>query len=167
MQIFAHSLGIAAMLILISSLQIHDKKKLVIMQTAGVICFSLHYFLIGAYSGAALNLICAIRNLLYYRRTARGENGVLIPIIFAVLIIIASVFSWDGYHSLFIISGLVINTLGLGLLGTQNFRKSLLVSCPLVLIYNIFEFSIGGIINEALSIISATIGIIRYIRKKR
>ncbi len=167
MEIIAHALGIIAALILILSFQVHDKKMLVVTQTIGFFCFSIHYFLIGAYSGAALNLICSVRNILYYLRTKNSKNGPLLPIIFAIILVIASAFSWDGYHSLFIIIGLAINTLSLGLLDTQNFRKSLLISCPLVLLYNIFELSVGGIINEGLSIISGIIGILRYIKVKK
>ena len=167
MEIIAHGLGIIAAFVLIMSFQIHNKKKLVVAQTIGVLCFCTHYFLIGAYSGAALNLICSVRNILYYLRTKNNKNGPLLPIILAVILIIVSAFFWDGYHSLFIIIGLTVNTLALGFLNTQNFRKSIFISCPLVLIYNIFEFSLGGIINESLSIVSAFIGIIRYIKVKK
>ena len=49
----------------------------------------------------------------------------------------------------------------------QNIRKSILVTSPLVLIYNIFEFSIGGIANESLSIVSSLIGIVRDKKAKQ
>lgn len=44
----------------------------------------------------------------------------------------------------------------------QLLRKSVLATSTMVTIYNIFVFSIGGIANEVISIISSIIGIIRY-----
>ena len=75
---------------------------------------------------------------------------------------VLSLFSWDGYHSLLIAVGLMINTLCMGLFDAQDLRKSVLITCPMVLIYNVFELSYSGMINESISLISAAIGILRY-----
>ena len=40
--------------------------------------------------------------------------------------------------------------------------KSILLTCPMILAYNVFEASYSGMISETMSIISAVIGIIRY-----
>jgi hypothetical protein len=37
----------------------------------------------------------------------------------------------------------------------------------MVLIYNIFVFSIGGITNEAVAIVSSIVGIIRFRKSKK
>ncbi|MBQ3591957.1 MAG: YgjV family protein, partial [Clostridia bacterium] len=44
----------------------------------------------------------------------------------------------------------------------QLLRISILFTCSLILVYNIFVFSIGGILNESVSIVSAAIGIVRF-----
>ena len=41
-------------------------------------------------------------------------------------------------------------------------RKSILVTCPLALIYNILVASVGGTVLESVNIVSAAIGIYRY-----
>ena len=41
-------------------------------------------------------------------------------------------------------------------------RKSILVTSPLVLIYDVFTLSIGGIVYETVAIVSSIIGIVRY-----
>ncbi len=167
MEIVGHILGFIATAILISSYQIHNKQKLLVTQTIGVACFCVHYILIGAYSGFALNVVCAIRNLIYNYMEKKGKKGWVIPAFLSLCIAGVSVFSWDGYHSLFIISGLMLNTFAMGVCNTQNLRKTILISCPLVLAYNLFELSFGGALNESLSIISAAIGIVRYNREKK
>ena len=48
----------------------------------------------------------------------------------------------------------------------QILRYSLLVTCVMVLIYNVNVFTIGGILNEIVSFVSAAVGIIIYLVKK-
>ena len=73
--------------------------------------------------------------------------------------------SWQGPISLLIIVALAANTVFLSLGKPQVLRYSILVTSLMVLIYNIYVLSIGGILNESIAILSAFIGIIRF-RKK-
>ena len=165
MEIIGHAFGVVAIGMFFLSYQMFDKKKLLLVQTLATATLCLQYILIGAYSGFALNIVCIIRNVLYYRRDKKGVSGILLPIILALTMAIVSLFSWDGYHSLFIILGLMINTVCMGVCNSQNLRKSILITCPLILIYNLFELSYSGAISETISLISAVIGIIRYNKK--
>jgi hypothetical protein len=61
---------------------------------------------------------------------------------------------------------LAINSFCTGVCIPQNFRKSLLLTCVLALIYNVIVFSIAGMLNESISIVSAIIGIIRFKKEK-
>ena len=55
----------------------------------------------------------------------------------------------------------MINTMYLSVQSPQTIRKSILLTSTMILIYDIFVSSYGGIINEALAITSSIIGIIR------
>lgn len=46
-------------------------------------------------------------------------------------------------------------------------RKSILVTSPLVLVYNIFARSVPGVFNETIALVSSIIGIIRHVKNKR
>lgn len=162
MEIIGHVFGVVAIGSFFLSYQMFDKKKLLFVQTFATAMLCLQYILIGAYSGFGLNIVCIIRNILYYRRDKKGTHGIWLPITLALTMAVVSLFSWDGYHSLFIIFGLMINTVCMGVCNSQNLRKSILISCPLILIYNLFELSFSGAVSETISIISAIIGIVRY-----
>lgn len=163
MKLIGHILGFIAIGLFFLSYQVFDKKKLLVVQTAATALICLQYILIGAYSGFALNVVCILRNLLYYHRDKKILSGVWLPFVLAVIMAVISLFSWDGYHSLLIVAGLMINTVCMGLCDAQNLRKSVLVTCPMVFTYNIIEHSYSGMISEAVSFTSALIGIIRYI----
>ncbi|MBR0359892.1 MAG: YgjV family protein, partial [Clostridia bacterium] len=48
----------------------------------------------------------------------------------------------------------------------QNVRKSVLLTCLMVLVYDVIEHSVGGVVYESVAIISAIIGLIRFRRKE-
>ena len=79
---------------------------------------------------------------------------------------VMSAFLWEGYHSIFFVIGITVNTLAMGYLNAQNLRKSILLTSSLILIYNLFIPSIGGSINEVVAIASSAIGIYRHRAKK-
>ncbi|MBQ9083050.1 MAG: YgjV family protein [Clostridia bacterium] len=157
-----HIIGVIAIGLYFLSYQIFDKKKLLFVQTLATAMMCLQYILIGAYSGFGLNIVCIIRNLLFYHRDKKALSGVWLPVLLAVVMAVVSLFSWDGYHSLLIILGLMINTVCMGICDSQNLRKSVLLTCPMIMIYNVFAHSYSGIISETISLISAAIGIVRY-----
>ena len=80
--------------------------------------------------------------------------------------VVLGIFSWQAWFSIFLIIALAANTVFLSLGNPQLLRKSILATSSLVIIYNLFVFSIGGLANEALAIISSIIGIIRFRKTK-
>ena len=83
-------------------------------------------------------------------------------IILSIIMTFLGALSWQGPISLLMIIALAANTLFISFGDTQLLRKSILVTSTMVVIYNIYVFSIGGIANEVISIISSVIGIIRF-----
>lgn len=166
MQIFltsiGHVLGFVSVGLFFYSYQCTEKRKLMIIQTVATALSCVQYLLIGAFSGFALNLVCIIRNLAFYFRDKYKRTDLVLPILFSVCMAAASAFSWEGTHSLLITAGLVVNTMCMGMFGASDFRKTILISSSLILIYNIFAVSYSGILSESISLVSVVIGIIRY-----
>lgn len=167
MKIAGHIIGFVALFLFICSYQLRDKRRLLVVQTAATVLICLQYLLIGAYTGFALNIVCAARNVIYYHRDKRFFSGWLPPLLLAGIMAVVSVFSWEGYHSLLIIVGLMINTVCLGVCTTQNLRKSILLTCSMLAAYNVFAGSISGFINESLSVASAAVGLVRFAKEIR
>ena len=165
--IIGQILGLVALAFTALSYQMNDNRKLLVMQTISTAMFCVHYYLIGAAPGLTLNIICILRNLIYYNRDKKIFSGWLFPILFSLSQGIVGIFSWQGWYSILIIVGLMINTLFLALPSAQTIRKSILLTSSLILVYDIFVLSIGGIINEALAILSSVIGIIRLRKKEQ
>ena len=166
MELAGQILGFIAVILGIISFQMKTAKKLVIMNLAVCVTFCMHYFCIGAYSGLALNFVGVLRNIFYANKNSKFYSKRVTPVIFAIIMGVMGVLSWQGAKSLLVISGLVINTVCMSFENPQNIRKSILVTSPLVLIYDIIEFSIGGMIYETMVIVSSIVGIFRYKNRK-
>ena len=154
--------GVLAVILGFVSFQVRTQKMLLLCQTFTALTFVIHYFLIGAWSGMALNMVAMARNLVYARRDLKIFSGKYWPIIFTVVMGISGLFSWQDWYSVLAILGLVINSLCMSFKDPQNIRKSILVTSPMVLVYNAFAFSVGGMIYESVAIVSAVLGLIRF-----
>ena len=161
-EIIGHILGFISVALFFYSYQVSQKTKLVVIQTVATALGCIQYLFIGAYSGFALNIVCIIRNFVFYFRDKKQSKEWISPVILALGIAVASFFSWEGMHSLLITAGLAFNTVCMGMCNQKTFRKTILISSTCILIYNIFAHSYSGLLSESISLISAMIGIYRY-----
>ena len=154
--------GIIAVILGFVMYQIKDAKRLLMVKIFICIVFCIHYFFLKATSGMILNAVGAVRSITYYNRDRVGKYEKYLPVVFAIIMGIMGIYFWEAWYSVFVVVGLVINSVALSFKNPQNLRKSILISSPLVIIYNAFIMSIGGIIFESVSVISSVIGLIRY-----
>ncbi len=148
------------------SFQMKTSKGILFFQILTGLIFSFHYFLIGAMTATALNLLATITSICYIIRNKRGNKGLFVPIFFTVLVFVTGLLTWDDWYSIFIMVGLLINTVSLSLSNPQTIRKLMLIKSPLCLVYNILVFSSGGCIYETASLVSAIIGLLKNRKKK-
>lgn len=160
--LIGHVLGFVSVGLFFYSYQRTQKRKIMVIQTVATALSCVQYLLIGALSGFALNVVCIIRNFVFYYRDKKQGNDLTVPVAFAFCMAVVSFFSWEGIHSLLITLGLVVNTVCMGIFDAKSFRKTILISSSLILIYNIFASSYSGVLSESISLVSVVIGIIRY-----
>lgn len=162
----AQFVGICAMLASVLSFQLSTRKKIIKAQIITVILFSLHFLMLGAFTGAAMNATSLVRNFVFLNKDKRFFNGKVWVVIFVLINIITGVVFWQNWVSVLSIAGMVINTISLSLKDAQKVRVVMLMSSPFVLLYSIFTGSVGGVINEVFSEVSAIYALIRYRNKQ-
>jgi hypothetical protein len=106
--------------------------------------------------------VCIARCFVYYFVDTKKGFGRYCPYLLVLAIPFLAIASWSGYKSLFIIVGLAINTVCMGILDIQKFRKSVWFTSSLLLTYNILEASYSGMIGDVMTITSAVVSYIRY-----
>ena len=165
-QIIGQALGILATVITFLSYQVNTKRSLLIVQSMATLCTCLSFLFLDASTGFALNIVCLVRNGLFYLQKEKTRTCYITAGILAVIMLVLGALSWQGWISLLIMLALAANTVFMSMGDPQLLRKSVLVTSTMILIYNVVVFSIGGITNEGISVVSSAIGILRY-RKAR
>lgn len=165
-EIVGQALSILATLITFLSYQMNTRRSVLFTQTAASVCMCSGYFFLGASSGFALNVVVVLRNLVFYCTGKSRKASLIAASFFAVVMTVMGVLSWQAWYSILIIVALAVNTVFLSLGDAQKLRQSILFTSSSIFIYNIFVFSIGGMANELVAIVSSVIGIIRF-RKTR
>lgn len=166
-ELWGQILGIVATLIITSAYQANTKKGLLMIQTPGIAVLCVSYLLLGASSGFALNVVCVLRNLGCFFVKEKTKLYYVMTGVLMVAMGVMGFLSWESYISLILIVALVANTFFIALGKPQILRYSIVITSTMCLIYNIVVFSVGGILLEAISVISALVGSIRYLIANR
>ena len=166
LEILGQTLGIIATLITALSFQVNTKRKLLFIQSVATLCTCISYLLLGATSGFVLNVVCLIRNVCFYYQREGKPPIYISTSLFLIMMGFLSALSWQGPISILITVALAANTVFLSLGKPQILRYSILGTSLMVLIYNIYVLSIGGILNESIAIASAFIGVMRFRKEK-
>lgn len=81
--------------------------------------------------------------------------------------IVVGIFTYQNWISHLMMAAMALNTVSFSFTKPKLVRTTILISSPLLLVYNILTGSIGGVINELFTEISSVVGIIRYDIKKK
>lgn len=161
----AQIVGICALILSTLSFQLKTRKQILIAQIFTVVMFSLHFAMLGAITGAAMNATSIVRNIVFYNRDKKFFSGnIWVAVFIAVNIIVGAIF-WQNWTSLLCIAAMVVNTVSMSLKNPQHVRAVMLASSPFFLLYSILTCSVGGTVNELIAGTSGVIALIRY-RKK-
>ncbi len=163
-QLIGQILGFVAVGVSFILYQLKSKKWILVVHTVICILLAANYFILGAYSGMAMNLVGIARNLVYSNKQI--FKGSCWKFIMCGIILVIGIITATGPASILVIAGITINSYALSFKNPQHLRISLMFTSPMVLIYDIIYFSLGGILFEAVSLISAAIGLYRYREKK-
>ncbi len=177
MRIFAQVIGIIAMIIGSLSLQSKTQKGIARLQACSTCLFTIHFALIGAFMGAILNFLGMLRALVFSKRDKKWAMHPIWVVIFILLFSLSYFLPFTLFNkplTLFniiieaiVVIAMIVSTFGLKQQEAKKVRIYTLIGCPLWLIYNICNFSIGGILAECFNITSIIIAMFRLDFKKK
>ena len=176
MYIIAQTLGILAMAAIVLSFQCKNKNTRLFIQLVGNVLFAANFFMIGAYVGGLLNTIAIGRALVYLRKDRikipiRFVNFFFIFLYFVAYVLVFTVFGKEftvanAIVELLPVIGMTALTFGFAGSNAKAVRLCSLINSPCWLIYNVINFSIGGILCEVFSLVSLFSAMLRLDFKK-
>lgn len=162
MEIIIQVIGFWGMAANFLSFQFKKHKNILIMRTVNEGLFILQYFLLGALSGAYLNLVGCIRNIIFTKQVEKGKSTKFGIIIFSVLFTVFGLISFDGIKSIMLILAKVLSTVAYGNKNTKVIRIVSFLTHVSYLFYNIAVFSIAGAVSDIIILVSLIIAITRF-----
>ena len=143
-----------------------NRKHILGVNVAGHILQALSYALLNGFTGAAMNIIYVIRDTFFLvdekNRTSTKINkrDWIVLLCFLSLIVVFTVFTYNGWKSLFSVIATSISTIAIWQKNTKVYK---LLGIPISigwLCYNIVVRTLFGIILESILLISIIIGCI-------
>lgn len=176
-ELIAQVIGIFAMTFNLLSYQQKTRNKAIIFQLFGTTLFTVNFLMLGAMVGGLMNLIGAVRAVIFINKEKLKADHIAWFIGFTVIFLVTYVLTFtvldkEPTATNFILEflpiiGMIATTHSYRLTDAKAIRKFGLISSPAWLIYNIANFSVGAIICEVLSLCSIIIGIVRLDREKK
>lgn len=159
--------GVAALIVALTSFQMNVPKKMVLCQLVSSTLFTIHFFMLEAVVGAAINIMSAVRSLIYAQTDKKWAMHPAWTLVFVMISILIAIFCWEGAISILPVLGSVFYTLSFRMKTSKMVRLVSLPSSPCWIVYNAINGSIPGIITECYVICSILVGMIRHDRKNK
>lgn len=165
--ILTQAIGVLAMCVAIVSFQAKKSFLIIIFQTVSSTLWMIHFLMLSAYTGAILNGVIVIRNIVYaFHGKKKWASNIIWVFVFSAAIIAVSIFTWKGIISILPMLGSICTTISFYIINPQKLRIVSFVSSPLWLVYDALNRSYPGVITEVFVMISIIIALIRYSKKK-
>lgn len=184
-EIIAQIAGLFGMSFNVFSYQQKKQRNLIICQLFGTSFFFVNFLLLGIAEGvlligAVMNLIGIVRSIVFSNKEKFRVDKHIWKHIWLVGFIASYVISYilaftvfgttwnfkNAVLELLPVIGMTSGTIAFFKTEASVTRKLGFITSPTWLIYDIFNLSIGGIVTEALSLVSIVVGMIRHDIKK-
>jgi len=160
-QILTQAVGYVGLVFGVIAFQCKKHKNVMLAKTANETFFALQYFLLGAYTGVAMNLIGSLRNMLFAKQVEKGKSTLPMRVVFSLAFVIFGIVTWQSPMSLAVMLAKVVSTFAYGMKNTRAIRFLTLPTSACWLIYNYLSSSSAGVICEAFTLLSIVTAIIR------
>ncbi len=177
LEIIAQAIGIVAMAFNILSYQQKTQKKVIVCQLFGCTLFAINFLMLGATVGAILNMVGAVRAVVFMNKKKLHSDNIAWLIGFICIYILSYILTFTLFDKevsllnciieFLPVIGMTATTVSFRYTDAKTIRRFGLISSPSWLVYNIANFALGAIICEVLSLGSIIIGILRLDMAKK
>ncbi|MBQ9735641.1 MAG: YgjV family protein [Clostridia bacterium] len=168
-EIFIQAIGFVGMTMGLIATQCKSYQNISRFRILSSFIFGVQFILLGAYTGAATNIVSCAGNLTYGYRIRKGKSTLPFQILFGAIFVTIGIVTWGGPASILAVAAKLISTVALGINSPRAIRILNCCSTPLWIVYDIIFLTIGGLISDSIVLVFAIVGVIRYdiLGKKR
>jgi hypothetical protein len=153
--------GFAGMVINFAVYQQKSGKSLLVLKLVSDILWMLHYYLLGAYTGACIALIGAFRELTFIKVDKKSNWGIISLCVFCVLSVISSVVTWKSMFSVLPAVASILSVVSFYISKPHTSRVLSLPISACMFTYSSVSGSYVGMANEVITVASSVLALIR------
>lgn len=161
MEVFVQLIGWLGTAAGISSFQCKKHKGILLLRTLCEALFAVQYVFLGSYTGAVMNVISSIRNVIFTRQVAKNKSTTAMVVLFSAVIVVFGALTWQGWTSVLAITAKIISTVSYGNKNPRIIRGLGAVTGSGWLVHNVLVGSAAGVANEIFTLVSIAIATVR------
>lgn len=143
------------------------KKSVLIVLLCGGVLNTISFILLGAYTGAVVNIVAMIRSVWFFFDEKNGKRTWISLTVVMLLVICATIFTYKKWIDILPFVAGIGYTFACWQKNIPLYRWLGIFVNILYLLYNILIYSIFGVIGELVATVCALIGIISGEIKKK
>lgn len=153
---------ILAIIILAITYFLKDKTKILILCLIYCIFYGVHYLLLGAITGAMMNLVSLIRNYWFFRNSKNNKKNSKLVLI--ILLLISIIFGIITYKDMFSIISIIASLISTYSIWQDDVKLYKILAIPVSICFTVYAIHINSlvaIITELFLLITEVIAIIK------
>jgi hypothetical protein len=158
----AQIIGFIGLFTAVLSFQQKQRKGILFFQILASAAYFFHFLLLGALTGAVMNIIGATRNWVFYHKDKPWANKIVWLYFFLAIYTLSTALTWKNAYSLLPMIGMYAGTVSYWLKTPKYIRITILLSPPCWFTYNLICGSIPGMLTEIFTAVSVIIALIRF-----
>lgn len=160
--------GFVAIAVAFLSFQVKKKSGILVVQALACFIWAIHFLMIGAPAGCALNIVATARNIVYAKREKyKWLNGVWLPTFFSAIVTVTSILARKTWLDVILLPSTILSSYTYCLGSEKVIRNSTVFVSITWLIFSIVNLSISGIAAEVFNLSSLTIAIVRFRKRSK
>ena len=167
LNLFAQIIGVIAVTISCVVFLGRKRKTILLCKFTTDVLWFWHYFLIGAYSGAALNILALFREGIFMNKEKKWASSKFWLYLIMTLTVISCLLTWEGLPSLLPMIGSCCAVVSFWCTKPINIRLTAIPSQVLWLIYGTIHFSLPSFICNTMGLITIGIGLWQDVKEMK
>lgn len=158
------AVGVLAVILFLLSYQQKTRIRIIVFNTASRLLYILQYIMLGAFEGAALDILGAVSSAIAGKKNSGfvKKHARLLLILIDAVIIAVGLLLYENVCSLLPIAGVLLHTTAFWIDGEKIIRRVSLAGSPFWFAYNFYSKAYGSAVGDLLTVGSILIAMFRY-----
>lgn len=171
MTLIANGVGLVAVVLFVASYQMKRRNGIIVCNAISRALYILQYVLLGAFSGAVLDVIGLLSSVLAARKDTPLMKKLRIPVLILINagMLVATVLLYESVWDVLPFIGVLLHTTAFWLTDEKKIRLLSILGSPFWFAYNAHALAFGSAAGDLFTIVSIGIAILRYdvLKKKK